>query len=110
VKSIEPSIAAALASFKANVEAEFGSRVRRMVLFGSAARGQARWDSDVDVLVLLDQVSWREEGRIIDLAADELPARGVLLSPTVMSVAAYAELERRERRLPRDVALEGIVL
>lgn len=31
-----------------------GGRLRGVVLFGSEARGQARPDSDVDVLVLLD--------------------------------------------------------
>ncbi len=27
---------------------------RRIILFGSHARGEARWDSDVDLLVVLD--------------------------------------------------------
>lgn len=32
----------------------FGSRLRGVVLFGSEARGDARPDSDIDVLVLLE--------------------------------------------------------
>lgn len=103
-------IADALASFKANLVAELGGRLRRLVLFGSVARDESRWDSDVDLLVLLDTCSRDEECRILDLAADELTARGVLISPTVMSERAFEELARRERRLPRDIAREGIVL
>jgi predicted nucleotidyltransferase len=98
----------ALASFRAKLRAELGDRVRRVVLFGSVARGKARWDSDVDVLVLLDRAERADERRIIDMAADELPERGVLLSPTVMSEDAFAALEARERRLARDIADEGI--
>ena len=66
--TLPPDLVAALESFKAKVSAEFGPRLKRLVLFGSVARGRARWDSDVDVLVLLDRVDWREAGRIVDLA------------------------------------------
>jgi predicted nucleotidyltransferase len=107
---LPPRITDALASFKANLVAELGGRLRRLVLFGSVARDESRWDSDVDLLVLLDTCRRDEECRILDLAADELTARGVLISPTVMSESAFEELERRERRLPRDIAREGIVL
>lgn len=89
---------------------ELGQRVKRLVLFGSVARGEARWDSDVDVLVLLDRVDWRERKRIIDLAADELTNRDVLLSPVILSEQDFAQLEARERLLPREIAREGIPL
>jgi predicted nucleotidyltransferase len=105
-----PRIAQALDSFKARLAAEFGPRVKRIVLFGSVARGEARWDSDVDVLVLLDHLDMRERGRVIDLAADELTERDVLISPTAMSQDAFAQLEARERLLPREVARDGISL
>ncbi|MBI5481647.1 MAG: nucleotidyltransferase domain-containing protein [Deltaproteobacteria bacterium] len=103
-------IEGALRSFKAGLLADFGHRVRRVVLFGSVARGAARWDSDVDVLVLLDRLDRGEVSRIVDRAADELTARGVLISPTVMSEDAFAALARRERRLPADITREGIPL
>jgi predicted nucleotidyltransferase len=110
VKDLEPLVRAALDSFKAKLVDELGARVRRLALYGSVARGTARWDSDVDVLVLLDTHTWRDERRILDLAADELPARGVLLSPTVMSEAEYRDLQRRERRLPADIERDGVPL
>jgi predicted nucleotidyltransferase len=110
VVELAPAVQEALASFKGKLAAEFGPRVRRLVLFGSVARGTARWDSDVDILVLLDRVERQDERRVIDLAADELPARCVLISPTVMSEDRYAELKARERRLPDDVEREGVPL
>jgi hypothetical protein len=110
MQSLRPNVEQALRSFKKRLLAELGERVRRTVLFGSVARGEARWDSDVDVLVVLDRVEWRDVTRVVDLAADELTDHGVLLSPTVLSVEKLEELKARERRLARDIADEGIPL
>ncbi len=108
--SLAPKYREALKSFKAQLVAEFGSRLRRMVLFGSVSRGEERWDSDVDVLVLLDQVSHRERRHIIDLAADELTYREVLISPTIMSETDFLQMEARERLLPQEIARDGVLV
>jgi predicted nucleotidyltransferase len=34
----------------------YGDRLRGLYLFGSYARGTAEWDSDVDILVVLDEI------------------------------------------------------
>ena len=43
-----------LGEIKSRLAQVHGQRLRGVVLYGSAARGQARADSEVDVLVLLD--------------------------------------------------------
>ncbi|MCY2927397.1 MAG: nucleotidyltransferase domain-containing protein [Planctomycetota bacterium] len=43
-----------LAAIKSRLVRAYGQRLRGVVLYGSEARGQAGPDSDVDVLVLLD--------------------------------------------------------
>lgn len=40
---------------KSVLETHYRSRLRGLVLFGSAARGEADPESDIDLLVLLDQ-------------------------------------------------------
>ncbi len=42
---------------------------RRIILFGSHARGEARWDSDVDLLVVLDSCDNRRKAMVAMLQA-----------------------------------------
>ena len=52
---MEPPVARALADFKKRLSILYGDRLRGVWLFGSRARGDARPDSDVDVLIVLDR-------------------------------------------------------
>jgi hypothetical protein len=105
-----PSVEQALASYRTRMGEAFGPRLRRLVVFGSMARGEARWDSDVDVLVVLDTVDRQDAITAAELAADELTERSVLLSPTVLSEDRLETLRRQERRLALDIARDGAVL
>ena len=54
-------------------------RIRRLDVFGSAARGQAEAGSDVDLLVTLDETAPVSTGDLLDMAgkAEELVRRPV---------------------------------
>ena len=43
-----------LGEFRGQLESLYGTRLVRMVLFGSQARGESEPGSDIDVLVILD--------------------------------------------------------
>lgn len=110
---LSPSVADALERFASVVRARFGDRVREVVLFGSHARGDAHEDSDVDVLVVIDDLSYRDRTAVFDLAYDvDASAQGqwVGLSPLVYATAQAEDLRSRERRLMRDVARDGVRL
>ena len=96
---------AAVASFSARVRACIGTRLTRLVGFGSYARGEATEDSDVDVLVVVDALSAADVREIDSAAGDILTASNVLLSPLVLSAARFDELRARERRLVADAAV-----
>jgi predicted nucleotidyltransferase len=71
---------------KERLGALYGGRLRGIVLFGSEARGEARPDSDVDLLILLEGPvdRWRETKRInrtiyeVELATDPYRAINAL--------------------------------
>ncbi|HMQ52302.1 MAG TPA: nucleotidyltransferase domain-containing protein [Anaerolineae bacterium] len=72
--------------------------IERLILFGSYARGDARSESDIDVLVV---VNWPQERlpdgfyasfysdprwqKIVDIATDMMLEKSVFISPTVFS-------------------------
>ena len=100
-----------LSRFRAELTRSFGARVREVVLFGSWARGEADEESDVDVLVVVDDLTSGERRQIVDLAYDVDRASGEelrILSPLAYSSAQANDLRRRERRLLRDVDREGM--
>lgn len=64
----------------------------RVVLFGSHARGEAEWDSDVDLIVVFDHVE-RENKR--DLTVDIQRAVAGVPIPVDVIVTDVDEIERR---------------
>lgn len=109
---LRPTVAAALARFRGALADRFGDRLREVVLFGSQASGDARPDSDVDVLVIVDALTEAERREVFDLAweADAAAEELVLLSPLPYSAEQAADLRGRERRLLLDADRDGIRL
>jgi predicted nucleotidyltransferase len=75
----------------------YGDRLRRVLLFGSCARGDAHPESDLDLLVVLDRVNspWDELERM-----DEILDRHSVEHETVVSVMPVAEAELAEPTVP----------
>jgi predicted nucleotidyltransferase len=107
---IQGPAAAALDRFASLVRAHFGARVREIKLFGSYARGEAREDSDLDVLVVVDALSNAEGREIAYLAGDVLTEFGLLISAFTQSSEAWQALHDRERLIAREIDREGVAL
>lgn len=75
----------------------YGDRLRRVLLFGSWARGDAHPESDIDLLVVLDRVDspWDELERM-----DEILDRHSVQNETVVSVMSVAEANLAEPTIP----------
>ena len=83
----------------------------RIILFGSAARGDWTEDSDVDVLVLLDTVPAADRQCLAQRACElGVLDSGILLQAMPMTTRDFSELLSHERRFALDVEREGIVL
>ena len=98
-------------AFAFEVRAHFGDRLRRVKLYGSAARGDFTPDSDIDVLVLLDRLTTEDEEWLTRRAfALGVLQHGIVLQPIFMTEADFANLQARERRFAVEIEAEGITL
>jgi predicted nucleotidyltransferase len=95
-------------AYRRALEAALPGRILRIVVFGSVARGEANEDSDVDVLVLVDRLSFAERGNIIDIGSAIGFDRGLLIRPVALQRDEWDRLGRRERLFAREVERDGI--
>ncbi len=85
--------------------------MRRMVLFGSRARGDADPDSDMDVLVVLEgNASWKEQHIISECAWEACFGKGIILAPFAVSRREWEEGPERSSLLAIAVRRDGVEL
>jgi predicted nucleotidyltransferase len=97
-----------LKRFRAELDALYGDRIERVVLFGSRARGEARDDSDYDLAVFLRDLTdyWGEADRIVELETDILLDTGAIVQAFPFPAGSY----RDRTSLMREVRLDGVDL
>lgn len=79
--------------------------VRDILIFGSYARGDARQDSDVDLLVVVpDGIDRRRCGRQVQLALDGL---GLAFDVLVLSPAEVEAMYRSHGQVQRSIATQA---
>jgi predicted nucleotidyltransferase len=111
----------ALAAFQQALLGALPGQIRRIILYGSYARGEAAPDSDVDVMIV---VAWEEERlpdgfyrsmygdprweTIVDIACDVSLEHSVWVSPFVVGENRYVAHQRWS--FFKEVQREGIIL
>lgn len=91
------------------LKAVYGERLYRFVLFGSHARGEARPDSDIDVLVVLtgDVNPGQEIVRVSNLLADLSLEHDTVINCLFMDATHF---NTRQGPLLRNIRREGIAV
>lgn len=64
----------------------------------------------MDLLVAISELTSAERREIGQMSGDALTDHDVLLSPFALSTAQLAELRARERRIAREIDLDGVAL
>ena len=97
-----------LLRFRAALDVLYGSKIERVVLFGSRARGDARPDSDYDIAVFLKDFHdrWSEVDRLVPLATDILYEDGAFIHAMPYREGAY----RERTPLMHEIRREGVDL
>ncbi len=97
-----------LTRFRAALDAAYGERIARVVLFGSRARGDHRPDSDYDVAIFLKGFSsfGREIEPLAAIETEILDDTGALISALPMPESMYDE----RTGLMHEMRREGIDL
>lgn len=85
---------------------KYGDKIDEIILFGSVARGEAREDSDVDILVV-GNVSLEE---LVDISFPILLEYEELISAKNMNREHFDFLVREGYSFARNISKEGIIL
>jgi predicted nucleotidyltransferase len=95
---------AILNRFRQAVDDAYGSRLERVVLFGSRARGDARPDSDYDIAVFIHQLQdfWQESARLVEIGIDLLDDTGAVINAWPFRASAYNDRTGLMSELRRD--------
>jgi len=99
-----------LARFLARLERECGDAIRRVILYGSKARGDVHEDSDTDVLVVVADDATRAKVQGITREASFCELAGCSFSWRILTEAEYAEYRRLRFPFYVNLRRDGIEL
>ncbi|HET6513704.1 MAG TPA: nucleotidyltransferase domain-containing protein [Thermodesulfovibrionales bacterium] len=99
-----------LEELKRNLTELLGERLKKLVLYGSRARGDYDEDSDIDIAIIVRGLTRELKNQILDMVADIEMEHLTPLSTLVLSEEDFELLKKRERRIALDIEREGIPL
>ena len=99
-----------LAQFRETLAARFAGVVVNMVLYGSKARGDAREDSDIDVLLVVRNAAAHLKRPLRHVAHDLAATSYALPSIAAYTEAEWAELGRLRSPFRAAVERDGVPL
>lgn len=107
---LNPTEQKALKEFKDKLVNKFGSDLVMIKLFGSKARGDSRQESDIDVLVIVKNLTKNNKHWIIDLAYELSLKYKLAVSPRIYSEQIWKYYLSLPLSFTYTVEKEGIKL
>ncbi len=100
----------ALGVLKKSLNQMLADRLITITIFGSRARGDFNTDSDIDIAIIVRDLTRELKNQILDQVAEIEFDFVMPLSVLVFSEEEFNNLRKRERRLALDILKEGIPL
>ncbi|MEW8960065.1 nucleotidyltransferase domain-containing protein [Neomoorella humiferrea] len=100
----------AIKDFCELLKQQLGEKLLATRLFGSVARGTATPESDIDILVVVENEDKPTREIVIDAAVEINLKYDVVISPIIMSAARYSGPLFRETLFYKSIQEEGIPL
>ncbi len=103
---------ALLIEFKSRMTPELARHLRRVIIFGSRARGEAGEDSDLDVVALVDRNTPEIERGLEDIAYQVMWDHDFkpIISLKVFEESHYSDALKRGFSFYRHVETEGVAV
>jgi predicted nucleotidyltransferase len=97
---------------KKRLPAQVRDRIRKVVAFGSRARGEDSEDSDLDLLILVDRKAPEIEGKIEDVAYQVMWDYDFkpILSIKLFTESSYLDRVREGFSFYKNIEREGVPL
>lgn len=95
-------------SFRALVSQKV--KIHELRVFGSRARGDATWESDLDILVIVDHLDHSIEREISDCAWEAGFKDGIVVVPIVFSRDTWENSPQRYSLFAQSIKKEGILI
>jgi len=100
----------AVLEFASIIRKRFSSAVKEIILFGSKVREDSAKESDIDILIILTELSWDIKKSISELAAEENLKHDVLISTIRYDLSTWDNPVIKASPFGRSVREEGIWL
>jgi len=96
--------------FLKRIRSIYGRKIQQAMLFGSKARGEATTDSDIDVLLIVADETWRLKDEICYISSDVSLIYEILLDVRVIGAARWQYMSEIRAGLYRNISSEAIPL
>ena len=110
VRSRRAAVKTALAAYVARAARLYPDEVLSITLYGSQARGDAKAESDIDVLVVVRQDTPALRQSLTDLAWQVQFEYGVVISDIIRSVEQFNRMRANRFPFYQNIEREGVLL
>jgi predicted nucleotidyltransferase len=104
------AVQAALTAYVERVAQLYPDEVLSVILYGSQTRGDARAESDIDVLVVVQHDTPALRQALADLAWQVQFEHGVVISDIIRSAEQFERMRARRFPFYQNIEREGILL